>query len=157
MTTLNDPPEPGRKRQAVAGYTALIATLFIDPQAIDWKQWLLILIAAVGFVYVGYIFWVQYKARKEWRKSQPAVVAAVDEPVYPGLKHNAVFMVAITSFFSLCAFCAPRREIGLVGSEWWILLLLPISIAAFWYARRIQDQYNKVYWAWRDAQGRSSN
>ncbi|HDS1721650.1 hypothetical protein NPS53_09070 [Pseudomonas putida] len=155
MIPSSEPPLPGRKRQIVAGNAALIATLFLDLQALDWKQYVLILIAIVGFIYAGLIEWEQYKARKEWLKSQPEG-PLVGAPPYPHFTHTVAFMVALVSFCALCAYCAPRREIGLIGNELWVLVLIPVSVTAFWFARRIQKQYGKVYSKWRQGLERNS-
>lgn len=154
MTPSNEPPVPGRKRQIVAGNTALIATLCLDLQALDWKQYLLILIAVAGFIYAGLLEWKQHKAHKEWIKTQPSL-SLEGAPPYPRYKETIAFLVAILAFFGLCGYCIPRREIGLTGHELWVLVLMPVSAVGFWYARRIQKQYDKVYSKWRES--RESN
>lgn len=150
------PPEPGRKRKTFALFTAMIAGLLIDQQNHDWAKLLLIAIGSAGFLYGGFIEWKQYKAIKEWRKTQPVDTTLVGAPQYPHITHTVSFAVGLVSFFTLCYLWVPHMETGLTGNEWWMLALGPVAVLGFVYARRTQKRYDKAFDGWRQAQGRKS-
>lgn len=156
MTAIAQPPKPGQKLKIVAAYSAFIATLFIDPKNLDGKQWLLIAIAAAGFFCAGVCEWKQHKARKEWEKTQPADTSFVGAPDLPHVKQLISFLIGMGSFMVLGYLWMPHKESGLVGNEWWMLVLIPVSVAGFWYSRRIQKQHDKQFEEWLQARARNS-
>ena len=153
---ISSPPPPKRKLQTLAFTIACIAMVFIDTQVLDFKQWLLIAVAVCGYLYFGLFEWKIYKAKKAWEKDQPVDTSLVGAPQLPHVRQCISFMIGLSSFLILGSLWMPHKETGLAGNEWWMLVLIPIAVAGFWYARNIQKTYHKAFMEWRQAQSRKS-
>ena len=140
------------KLQILTFSICFIAMEYIDTTSLDLKQWLLIAVAGCSGFWTLLILWKHEKAEKAWKKEQSADFSLIGAPKQPETKHLVSQAVSFTALACLLFLGMHPKDAFLAGGEWWMLALLPVTVAGFWYTSKIKKTYDMAYFEWRQAQ-----
>lgn len=150
MDTSNAPPKSYTNKRDAAALAGFIAILIANGLDIPgWLQLTLVPVAAACFAFAVLFEWKGLKAEREWRKTQPAALDPLKGAPPLPLGENIGTMVGIIAFFSLIYLWSPHKDTGITGNELWMLVLLPIAVAAFCYASWSKKKHIKAVEQWK--------